>query len=51
MKRTHVQLTEEQFEALRVLAFQERRSIADLVREAVEKYLAEQATKEESKRK
>lgn len=47
MKRMHVQLTEEQYETLRTLAFRDRRSLADVVREAIERYLVDRATKEE----
>lgn len=41
MKRTIIQLPEEMFEAVRRVAFEGNRSIADVVREAVEKHLRE----------
>lgn len=40
MKRTQIQLTEEQARALRTQARMEERSIAELVRESVAEYLA-----------
>lgn len=43
MQRLTVQLTEEQYEALRLLAFRERRSIANIVREAVERLVRAEA--------
>ena len=39
MIRTQIQLTEEQLTTLRVLARQEERSVADLVRQSVTEYL------------
>lgn len=39
MKRTQVYLPEELHEAVRRLAFEQRRSMADLVREAVSAYV------------
>ena len=40
MKRTQIQLTEEQARALKAQARMEERSIAELVRESVAEYLA-----------
>ena len=40
-----IQVTDEQYESLRRVAFLERRSIADVVREAVSQYLAAKAEK------
>ena len=48
MRRLNIQLTEEQYEALRVLAFRERRSLADVIREAIEGYLAAKEERRES---
>jgi len=42
MRRLNIQLTEEQYETLRILAFRERRSLADVIREAIEKHLKEE---------
>lgn len=39
MRRMQILVTDEQYESLRVLAFQARRSLADVTREAIEKYL------------
>lgn len=39
MKRTQIQLTEEQLGSLKALARQEERSVADLVRQSVAEYL------------
>lgn len=46
MKRVMIQLTEEQHEATRRLAFEEHRSIADVVREALAEYLARKDKRE-----
>lgn|GEM_PF-923110 len=46
MRRLMIQVTDEQYESLRRVAFLERRSIADVVREAVSQYLAAKAEKE-----
>ena len=43
MVRTQVQLTEEQVRALRQLAIQKKRSLADLVRESVELFLTQES--------
>ena len=43
MVRTQVQLTEEQVRALRRLATQRKKSLADLVRQSIELYLAQEA--------
>ena len=43
MIRTQVQLTQEQIRALRLLAAQKKKSIADLVRQSVELYLSQEA--------
>jgi len=43
MRRLNIQLTEEQYEALRLIAFRERRSIADVIREAVERLVRTEA--------
>jgi Arc/MetJ-type ribon-helix-helix transcriptional regulator len=43
MVRTQVQLTEHQVRALRQLAVQKKRSLADLVRESVELFLAQES--------
>lgn len=40
MKRTQISLTEDEFKALKAQASVERRSMADLVRDAVHRYLA-----------
>ena len=37
MRRTQIQLDEQTYEALRKKAFQERRSMSDLIREAAQK--------------
>ena len=42
MKRTQVYLPEELHEAVRRLAFEQRRSMADVVREAVTAYMDQQ---------
>ena len=44
MQRTSVYLDEEQLRALRHLAAEERHSVADLVRRAVDAYLAQRLT-------
>lgn len=43
MRRLNIQLTEEQYEALRLLAFRSRRSLAEIIREAVQEYLTKGA--------
>jgi len=43
MIRTQVQLTEEQVRALRQLAVQKKRSLADLVQESVELFLTQES--------
>lgn len=44
MKRTQIQLTEEQSERLRGIAAAEDRSIADVIRESVDAYVASSST-------
>ena len=39
MKRTQIQLTEDQLRSLKALAREEERSVADLVRQSVAEYL------------
>lgn len=46
MRRMMVQVTDEQYDSLRRVAFLERRSISDVVREAISQYLAAKAQKE-----
>jgi len=41
MKTMSLRLEEEQYERLRVLSFEDRKPIAELVREAVDEYLKE----------
>ncbi len=43
MVRTQIQLTDEQAEKLKRLAAERRRSMADLIRESVDRWLEEQA--------
>jgi hypothetical protein len=40
MHRTQIQLTNAQLEALRALAAQEHRSLADVIRESIDLYMA-----------
>jgi predicted DNA-binding protein len=42
VKRTQIYLPEELHEVLRRIAFEQRRSMADVIREAVSAYVAEQ---------
>lgn len=44
MKRTQIYLPEDLHEAVRRLAFEQRRSMADVVREAVTAYVAEETS-------
>lgn len=46
MQRTNIYLEEEQLRALKHLAAEERHSVADLVREAVDEYLAKRMADE-----
>ncbi len=48
MKRTQIQLTEEQARALKAQARMEERSIAELVRESVAEYLARRGVRDVS---
>ena len=44
MVRTQIRLTDEQFRSLKALAREEGRSVADLVRQSVDEYLARRPT-------
>lgn len=44
MKRTQIQLTEEQLGSLKAIAREEERSVADLVRQSVAEYLVKRPT-------
>lgn len=46
MQRTNIYLEEQQLRALKHLAAEERHSVADLVREAIDDYLAKRMTDE-----
>lgn len=48
MRRMMVQVTDEQYDSLRRVAFLERRSISDVAREAISQHLAAKAEKEAS---
>lgn len=46
MHRTQLLLHEDDYERLRELAFRARRSLADIIREAIRQYLARQEVRE-----